>query len=152
MVLLGLELENNVVAFDFMQRAKERTKVVNLKNNPYTDYEFSFIKEDSKLFYLWKFNHLYPNFSKYFLLLGIIGAFLLVLGHIKIAIIIWLVSGFIVLINEYGRSRYFNFFALRIGLRKFGYKGACRLLSTREMVDLFPDLVLKEGVLNNGSS
>ena len=152
MVLLGLELENDVNAFDYMQKAKERTKTVNLEKNPYTDYEFGFKKDDNKLFYLWKFNHIYPNFSKFFLLLGIVGAFLLLMGYVKTAIIIWIASGLLVLINEYGRSRYFNFLIIRTNLRKSNYKGSCRLLSTREMTRLFPDMVLKEGDAKNGSS
>jgi len=152
MVLLGLELENNEIALDFMQKAKERSKVVNLQKNPYTDYEQNFVKKGSKIYYGWSFKHIYPDFTLMFALPAIVGVFLLFLNYVKTAIIIWLVSGIIVLINLYGRSKYMAFFALRINLRKSHYKGDIKLLSAKEMTGLFPDMVLKEGNKDNGSS
>jgi|AntAceMinimDraft_4_1070372.scaffolds.fasta_scaffold01430_20 hypothetical protein len=152
MVLLGLELEDNPLASDFMQRAEERTKTMNLKNNPYTDYEFRFLKKDSKAFHVWNFKHIWPDFSVYFILVAIVGGMLFLSGYIKAGIIIWVVSGLIVSINMYGRSKYFNFFVIRLQLRRSKYKGLIRLLSTKEIVKIFPAIVLKGEKAENGSS
>ena len=146
MVLLGLELEKDDKVRDYINRLKEKVEVKDLTKNPYTDWVIKDFFLGDSYFVGLKFDQLWVDFSNY-LILPVVGSFFFMLvGLLPASVGVWiiLVVCFFWVLVKYFRSKYFNFFVLRFNLRRLKYKGKIRLLSTKKLASLFPNLVLGE--------
>lgn len=126
MALLGIKYfgDYNIIN-DFMKDTKEKLKDYDIVKNPFKGGIVEFV---DKNIYVIEMTPVYYNFS-------VFGYVYILIIYVFIGLSLWAIPGIILVIMGLFWSKYFFFFMLKIGLKKYGYKGKIKLLKNKDLLE-----------------